>query len=309
MLISMEKLRGLLNDLWKDEPVECFLMCQACPDKCEQSEFALATFIMRQAVADKKYLPLAYAVTSTMYWCTVEELVKHYSDEPLPAKDFELPEETATTDWWLLFRNAGHGCELTYDAIAKWAVRSELDPVDYFSDDWDDPQFLAAGLTTYLMKRLWNDGKMIDLHAEEKQSLDTMIPENEILPGKTKDLPRYSIPAKTLREIVILNGETVDYIAKAVEKPIMKKDETWTHTVVFPDGIEADLKCCSASYGEGEGEPAWCEMVLFDHGCECGTCLDETFAGITGEWWIDYNDTRYYVEVRKGEYKTDCSHD
>lgn len=99
MLISMEKLRGLLNDLWKDEPVECFLMCQACPDKCEQSEFALATFIIRQAAADKKYLPLAYAVTSTVCWCTVEELAEHYSDEPLPAKDFELPKETATTDW------------------------------------------------------------------------------------------------------------------------------------------------------------------------------------------------------------------
>jgi hypothetical protein len=156
--ITMEQLNALIADLWRDEPVECFLMCQADPDKCgdSQREYALATFLVRILGKHMKYLPLAYTATDTCGWLALYDLAGDY-DITLPDYHFVLSNEVKYKDWWHLFKEAGKNVNVSYEEIACWAAdKKYLDPVDYMQEDWGDPQFLTAGLVTYLLKHLRN---------------------------------------------------------------------------------------------------------------------------------------------------------
>lgn len=68
-----------------------------------------------------------------------------------------------------------------------------------------------------------------------------------------------------------------------------KKDfQTWSKTVVFPDGIEMDIKLCP-------GCTPWTEAVLFQNGREC--CCTEPGEDILSDWVLDLDGNQYMVEV------------
>lgn len=85
------------------------------------------------------------------------------------------------------------------------------------------------------------------------------------------------------------------YMATGEVVPDLPKEECvacWTAD--FGDGIEADLKVCTAS-----DRTVWCECVLFDNGCEVGCSgVDDD---LNGEWYFDYNGSKYTVKVEELE--------
>lgn len=67
-------------------------------------------------------------------------------------------------------------------------------------------------------------------------------------------------------------------------------NDVFSKTVIFPDGMELDVKCCSSSEGA-----AWTEAVLFDHGCE--VCCSEPADIYLKDWALEYKGTQYNVCV------------
>ena len=86
----------------------------------------------------------------------------------------------------------------------------------------------------------------------------------------------------------------------ASESECLGEDETITETAVFPDGTEADIKCCGVQYREGESNTAWTEMVLFRNGSEIGFTEPQE-AEFEGRWeYIAENngeEIRYIVNI------------
>ena len=94
-----------------------------------------------------------------------------------------------------------------------------------------------------------------------------------------------------------VDKQTSNYINRMLswdtpEDEWLTEDETIIETVVLDAdiGLEADIKCCGV-----DGEPAWCEAVLYQDGYEegCIDAEDEFF----GEWEFEYDDTLYVVDV------------
>lgn len=68
-------------------------------------------------------------------------------------------------------------------------------------------------------------------------------------------------------------------------------DSTIFYTAQFPNGVQADVKCCGC-----RDEASWAEMVLFDKkGCEL--CCTEPAEEFGGEWSLDYGNITYVVIV------------
>lgn len=86
-------------------------------------------------------------------------------------------------------------------------------------------------------------------------------------------------------DLLSLNGDEI------YQKYGYKRDETITHTAVFSEGIEADIKLVIC---EGEERP-YTEGVLFKHGSELThTDVEETYVG---EWEFEYEGEEYIVNV------------
>lgn len=89
------------------------------------------------------------------------------------------------------------------------------------------------------------------------------------------------------KEAEIVNG----YLqAKTVEQ-FQSEDHPISHTVIFPDGKQMDVKCCGA-----QEECSWTEAVLFDeNGCEL--CCSEVSDRYDGTWELEYKGRRYVAIV------------
>lgn len=78
--------------------------------------------------------------------------------------------------------------------------------------------------------------------------------------------------------------------AKSVEQ-FQDEEHPISHTVVFPDGKQMDVKCCGA-----QDQCSWTEAVLFDkNGCElCCTEVSDRYDSI---WELEYQNRRYVAIV------------
>lgn len=69
---------------------------------------------------------------------------------------------------------------------------------------------------------------------------------------------------------------------------MMGEDDTISTTVVFPNGMEMDIKLCGA-----KDDYPWTEAVLFNHGSEvCCTDVHDKFFGV---WELSNDDNEYIV--------------
>ena len=90
------------------------------------------------------------------------------------------------------------------------------------------------------------------------------------------------------REAAIING----YLQAKSEEEFQSENETITHTVVFPDGNEMDIKCCGA-----QGDSSWPEAVLLNRaGSEL--CCSEVSDRYDGTWELEHLGRRYVAVVR-----------
>lgn len=106
----------------------------------------------------------------------------------------------------------------------------------------------------------------------------------------------------TLRAEITLNQKELDFINELLsmagdeiyEKHGLKRDETIVHTVVFSDGMQADIKLVICD------ENSYTEAVLFDKN---GFQKAYTDPGdeYTGDWELEYGDVNYVVTVKVKE--------
>ena len=82
--------------------------------------------------------------------------------------------------------------------------------------------------------------------------------------------------------------------AETISGYLQGEDHTISHTVVFRDGMQMDIKCCGA-----KDDCSWTEAVLFDkNGCE--VCCSEVSDRYNGTWELEDQDRRYVAIVRFG---------
>lgn len=94
----------------------------------------------------------------------------------------------------------------------------------------------------------------------------------------------------TRQEAKIVNG----YLQAKAPEQFQGENCTISHTVVFPDGKQMDIKCCGA-----RDERSWTEAVLFDkNGCEL--CCSEVSDRYNGTWELEYQNRRYVAIIRIG---------
>ena len=104
---------------------------------------------------------------------------------------------------------------------------------------------------------------------------------------------------KYIKEITISNEEMtlINELLNLTGKEIFQKygytrDKVITHTAIFPNGIEIDIKLVIC-----ENEKPYTEGVLFHDGCEI-TCTEPDYT-YDGEWDFLYNKAEYIVLVKK----------
>lgn len=110
--------------------------------------------------------------------------------------------------------------------------------------------------------------------------------------------------AYTLRAEITLDQKELDFINELLsmagdeiyEKYGLKRDETIVHTVVFSDGMQADIKLVIC---DGENKP-YTEAVLFDKNGfqKAYTDPEDEY---TGDWELEYDDVNYVVTVKAKE--------
>lgn len=83
------------------------------------------------------------------------------------------------------------------------------------------------------------------------------------------------------------------------ESECLGENTTITHTVLFSDDTEMDIKCCGVKYKENESNLAWTEAVLVKNGSVVAFTdpQDEYF----GLWEIEYDNHTYIVDVKTTE--------
>lgn len=106
----------------------------------------------------------------------------------------------------------------------------------------------------------------------------------------------------TLRAEITLDQEELDFINALLsmtgdeiyEKHGLKRDETIVHTVVFSDGMQADIKLVICD------EEPYTEAVLFDKNGfqKAYTDPEDEY---TGDWELEYDDVNYVVTVKVKE--------
>lgn len=87
-----------------------------------------------------------------------------------------------------------------------------------------------------------------------------------------------------INDLLNLTGEEI------YQKYGYKRDETITHTVKFPNGIEVDIKLVIC-----KDEPPYTEGVLFHNGFEL-TCTEPDYT-YDGKWNFGFNGIEYVVIV------------
>ena len=76
------------------------------------------------------------------------------------------------------------------------------------------------------------------------------------------------------------------------------EDITITHTAIFEDGIEIDIKCCGVQYDEdAESNTAWIEAVLFKNGHQI--CYTEPSDEYLVEWTFETDGNEYIVLIEE----------
>lgn len=89
------------------------------------------------------------------------------------------------------------------------------------------------------------------------------------------------------RELAIIHR----YLNASTEEDYQGENNTITHTAIFPDGTQMDIKCCGS-----QDEPSWTEAVLFDrHGCEL--THTEVCEDYLGTWTLSHDGIRYVADV------------
>ena len=106
----------------------------------------------------------------------------------------------------------------------------------------------------------------------------------------------------TLRAEITLDQKELDFINELLsmagdeiyEKHGLKRDETIVHTVVFSDGMQADIKLVICD------EDPYTEAVLFDKNGFQKAYTDPKYE-YTGDWELEYDDVNYVVTVKVRE--------
>lgn len=106
----------------------------------------------------------------------------------------------------------------------------------------------------------------------------------------------------TLRAEITLDQKELDFINELLsmtgdeiyEKYGLKRDETIVHTVVFSDGMQADIKLVICD------EDPYTEAVLFDKNGFQKAYTDPKYE-YTGDWELEYDDVNYAVAVKVKE--------
>lgn len=106
----------------------------------------------------------------------------------------------------------------------------------------------------------------------------------------------------TLRAEITLDQKELDFINELLsmagdeiyEKHVLKRDETIVHTVVFSDGMQADIKLVICD------EDPYTEAVLFDKNGFQKAYTDPKYE-YTGDWELEYDDVNYVVTVKVKE--------
>lgn len=106
----------------------------------------------------------------------------------------------------------------------------------------------------------------------------------------------------TLRAEITLDQKELDFINELLsmagdeiyEKHSLKRDETIVHTVVFSDGMQADIKLVICD------ENPYTEAVLFDKNGFQKAYTDPKYE-YTGDWELEYDDVNYVVTVKVKE--------
>lgn len=106
----------------------------------------------------------------------------------------------------------------------------------------------------------------------------------------------------TLRAEITLDQKELDFINELLsmtgdeiyEKYGLKRDETIVHTVVFSDGMQADIKLVICD------EDPYTEAVLFDKNGFQKAYTDPKYE-YTGDWELEYDDVNYAVVVKVKE--------
>lgn len=106
----------------------------------------------------------------------------------------------------------------------------------------------------------------------------------------------------TLRAEITLDQKELDFINELLsmagdeiyEKHGLKRDETIVHTVVFSDGMQADIKLVICN------EDPYTEAVLFDKNGFQKAYTDPKYE-YTGDWELEYDDVNYVVTVKVKE--------
>lgn len=81
------------------------------------------------------------------------------------------------------------------------------------------------------------------------------------------------------------------------ESDCLGEDETITHTAVFSNGYQMDIKCCGVQYNENETtNTAWSEAVLFDKQNN-QIAYTEPCDTYFGEWQLEANGNEYTANV------------
>lgn len=106
----------------------------------------------------------------------------------------------------------------------------------------------------------------------------------------------------TLRAEITLDQKELDFINELLsmagdeiyEKYGLKRDETIVHTVVFSDGMQADIKLVICD------EDPYTEAVLFDKNGfqKAYTDPEDEY---TGDWELEYDDVNYVITVKVKE--------
>lgn len=94
------------------------------------------------------------------------------------------------------------------------------------------------------------------------------------------------------RKKIVLPLGTISYIKTLMSmKNSMEEDDTISHTAVFDNGFEMDIKLCGA-----DDDYPWAEAVLFDEngGELCHTDVEEEYFGV---WELEYDGDTYIAEI------------
>lgn len=96
------------------------------------------------------------------------------------------------------------------------------------------------------------------------------------------------IPSSKIEECdSLMNVDELDYEKNDI--PRFSTIERWTAD--YGNQYEIDLKVCSGS----NGDPLWCEAVLFKNGCEVE--CSEVYYDLAGIWTLSDGDLYFELEV------------